>query len=539
VRLPDRGERGVGRLTGDVREEGIAAEDSRLRRLCRPVAGDVVGGASVALVLIPQSLAYAQLAGMPAVRGLYASALPPLAAAPFSSSPYLQPGPTAISALLTFGALAPLAVVGSPEYVALGLALALVVGVLRIIVGAFRLGFIAYLLSQPMLLGFVPAAALLILASQLPIALGSDPPAGGVLRQAGWAIVHPGDWELAALGLSLGTIVLLLVGPRIHRLFPAVLLVVAAGILYSDVTDYTGATVGSISAALPPFSLDLPWRDVPSLLASGAVIALLGFAEAASIARTYAALERKAWDPDREFVGQGMANVAAGLSGGFPVGASFSRSALNRLAGARTSFSAIVTGLTVLAFLPAASVLAPLPQAVLAAIVMVAVVGLVKLAPLVRLAHLSRPQFVVAGATFVLTLALSPHVERAVLAGIILAVGVHLWRELSLELPSWIDEDTLHLRPRGVLWFGTAARLEDTFLGLLGEHPGSRRLFVHLDGLGRIDMTGALALRGLLQEARTAGLDVEIVDVRPRWQGLVQNVISQREDPLGAASRGG
>jgi SulP family sulfate permease len=212
---------------------------------------------------------------------------------------------------------------------------------------------------------------------------------------------------------------------------------------------------------------------------------------------------------------------------------------LNRLAGAQTSFSAVVAGLAVLAFLPAASVLSPLPLAVLATIVMVAVVGLVRIGPIVRLAHLSRPQFVVAGVTFVLTLALSPHVERAVLVGIVLSVVVHLWRELSLEIPSWTEAGTLHLRPRGVLWFGSAARLEDTFLQLLGQHRDADRLVVHLDGLGRIDMTGALALRGLLQEARRAGLEVELVDVRSRWRGLVENVISREEDPLGTPSRSG
>lgn len=497
---------------------------------------DILAGTSVALVLIPQALAYAQLAGMPAVRGLYASAVPPLASAPFSSSPYLQPGPTAISALLTFGALAPLAAVGSPEYVALGLALAFVVGLVRVLVGVFRLGVVAYILSQPMLLGFVPAAGVLILASQLPVALGAEPPSGGVLWKAGWTLVHPGDWEAAAIVLSVITATLLVVGPRMHRLVPAVLIAVGFGIAYSEVSSYSGATVGSISAGLPPFSFDLPWSELPTLLIPGTVIALLGFAEAASIARTYAAVERKAWDPDREFLGQGAANVAAAFSGGFPVGASFSRSALNRLAGARTSFSAIVTGLAVLLFLPFASILSPLPQAILATTVIVAVVGLVKLRPLLRLARLSRPQFVVAGVTFALTLVLSPHVERAVLVGIALSIVLHLWRELQLEVPSWTEAETLHLRPRGVLWFGSAARLEDTFLRLLGEHPDPRSLVVHLDGLGRIDMTGALALRGLLQEARGAGLAVDIVDVRPRWRGLVENVIAKEEDPLGSST---
>jgi sulfate permease, SulP family len=133
---------------------------------------DLVAGLSVALLLIPQSLAYAQLAGMPGYRGLFAAAIPPLVAAPIASSPYLQPGPTAVTALLTYSALSPLAPIGSAKYVELGLLLALMVGVIRIAVGLARAGVVAYLMSQPLLLGFVPAAAMIIVASQLPVALG-------------------------------------------------------------------------------------------------------------------------------------------------------------------------------------------------------------------------------------------------------------------------------------------------------------------------------------------------------------------------------
>jgi SulP family sulfate permease len=400
-------------------------------------------------------------------------------------------------------------------------------------VGLLRLGVVAYLLSRPLLLGFVPAAGILIIASQLPIALGAEPPGGTVLRQAAWAITHPGDWNLDAIGLSLVVAALLVFGRRLHPLIPVVLLVVAVGIGYSKLGGYSAATVGPISAGFPPFSLRLPWADLPQLLVPGAVIALLGFVEAASIARTYAALERKRFDSNREFSAQGMANVAAAVSGGFPVGASFSRSALNRLAGARTSFSAVVTGVAVLAFLPAASILEPLPQAVLATVVIVAVVGLVQIGPLLRLWRLSKPQFAVGMTTFALTLALAPHIERAVIVGVVLAVAVHLWRELRLEVAGWRDGETLHLRPRGVLYFGTEQRFEDSFLGLVAEHPDATKLAVHLDGLGRIDTTGALALRAILQEARLAGLEVEILDVRPRWRPLVERVIESKQDPLG------
>lgn len=488
---------------------------------------------TVALVLVPQSLAYAQLAGMPAYRGLYAAALPPLAAAFIASSPYLQTGPVALTSLLTFGALSTLAPPGSGEYVSLGILLALLVGIARLLVGLLRAGVIAYLVSEPMLLGFTPAAAILIVASQLPTVAGVAPGGDGILDRAFSTIGSPASWEVASVALAAGTIALMVVGPAVHRLFPSAFIAVAAGIAFGAAANYDGTTVGSIPGRLPPFSLDFPWQELPKLVIPATIIALVGFVEASSIARTFAARDRRRWDTNREFESQGVANIAAAVSGGFPVGGSFSRSALNRQSGAKTRWSGAVTGLVVLAFLPLAGVLSRLPTAVLGAVVIGAVVGLVRPLPYLRLARLSRPQFAVATTTFVLTLALAPRIEWAVLVGITLSVGVHLWRELSLEVPSWTEGATLHLRPRGVIWFGTASRLEDQFVELMAQHPESSSLTVHLDGLGRIDTSGALALRGLLRRAHEAGLTVEIADVRPRWRGLVEHVIEREDDPLG------
>ena len=469
---------------------------------------------------------------MPPERGLYAAALPPIAAAAFASSPYLQTGPVAITSLLTFGALSELAVPGSGEYVALALLLALVVGVVRLAIGLARSGVIAYLMSQPVLLGFTSAAATLIVLSQLPAALGVDARPGGILDDAANTLVHPGSWEPTAVALSLVTVALVLGGGRLHPLFPGVLAAAALGIVYSELAGYGRATVGEIDGAVPPFSLEFPWGSIEALVLPAIVIAIVGFAEPAAIARTFAAQERARWDPDREFVSQGVANVAAAVSGGFPVGGSFSRSSLNRLAGARTRWSGAVTGLAVLAFLPFASVLSPLPEAVLAAIVIAAVVGLIRLLPIVRLFSYSRGQFAVASATFALTLALAPRIERALLVGIALSIALHLRRELGLEVASWSEDGTLHLRPRGVLWFGTTRTLEEWILASIAAHADAARLVVHLDGLGRIDMTGALALRALLQDARNAGIEVDVVGVRARWRGLAERVIEREDDPL-------
>jgi sulfate permease, SulP family len=382
-------------------------------------------------------------------------------------------------------------------------------------------------MSQPMLMGFVPAAALLIAASQVPSVLGSPPPGGGILEAAASALTEPALWEATAVALSLLVAVLVAGGRRIHPVFPGVLLAVGLAIAYSLATDYGGPKVGSLPGDLPPLSLGLPWDELPSLLVPGVVIALVGFAEPASIARAFAAEDREPWSADRELVSQGVANVAAGVSGGFPVGGSFSRSSVNRLAGARSRWSGAITGLTVLAFLPVASALAPLPRAVLGAIVVVAVAGLVRLGPPLRLWNHSKPQFAVAWATFAATLAFAPHVERAVLLGIGLSIAVHLWRELALELETWTDGDTLHVKPLGVLWFATASGLEQSVLRLLADRRDLNRLQVHLGGLGRLDITGALTLRTLLEEAERAGLEAVVVDVPPAAERLVRRVLEE------------
>ena len=390
----------------------------------RPVPADLLAGLSVAMVLVPQSMAYAELAGLPPHLGLFASALPPILAAFFASSPYLQTGPVALTSLLTFGALAGLAEVGTANYVALAALLALLVGVTRLVLGLLRLGVVTYLMRDPVVTGFTSAAAILILASQLPKAFGVVAPEGGVLWRAGWSLGHPDRWEAAALGSAVVTVLLVLAGRRvIHRLFPGALVAVGGGILVSRLADYGGPVVGDVPTGMPNLSLDLPWGSTGSLLVGGILIALVGYAEPASIARVFADAEGQKWSASREFVSQGVANVVAAFSGSFPVGGSFSRSSLNRLAGARTRWSGLVTGVTVLVFLPFADVLAPLPRATLGGVVIAAVVGLVRPAELGGMVRRSTSDALVAWVTFAATLALAPRVEQGVLVGILLSLA--------------------------------------------------------------------------------------------------------------------
>ncbi len=492
--------------------------------------GDVIAGVSVALIGIPQAMAYAELAGLPAHHGLYAAALPPLAAAFFASSRYLQTGPVAVTSLLTLGALSPLVATGSARYVAMAALLALVVGLARVALGFLRAGAVAFLLSEPVLMGFTTGAALLIIFSQLPGALGVVAPLEGVVGRAFWAMRHVEAWEVASLGLAAMTVLLIVGSRRVHPLVPGVLLATLVGLGYSLVAGYEGPRLGTVPTGLPPIELGLPWSTLPLLIVPGIVIALVGFAEPASIARTFAAQERQPWNPSREFVSQGVANLVSGISGGFPVGGSFSRSSLNRLAGAKTRWSGAVKGLAVLLFLPFAFVLSPLPRAVLSAIVIAAVLNLVRLRALAGLWRLSKPQAVVAWFTFLMTLGLAPRVDQAVLLGILFAGVVHFWRELTPTVRSWTDEDTLHLEPRGVLWFGSAPGVESAVVDLLSKHTGLERVVIHMGGLGRVDLTGALTLKRLLGDMSAAGIEAELADVPPHAFRILGRCLGWRPD---------
>lgn len=383
--------------------------------------GDLVAGLSVALVLIPQSLAYAVIAGVPAHVGLFAAALPPLVAAPFGSSPYLQTGPVALTALLTSGALSGAADVGSAEYVGLASLLAFIVGATRLLLGLFKLGRINELMTAPVVLGFTTGAAILIFSSQIPSMLGLDRDTRGVLDGAFWAITSPGDWKLEALAISGLTIAIVVLSRRIHALMPGVLIAVFVFTAWSALVDYDGLVVGELPGGWITLNLDLPWSQLTTLLFAGVVIALVGFAEPASISRTFSTEDRIMWNPNRELVGSGLANLASAASGAFPVGGSFSRSAVGRLAGATSRRAGAVTGLILVAAIPFAGVLETLPTAVLGAIVFTAVVSLITLGKIWALRAAEPASFVVAAGTFVATLATAPRVERGVVIGIALA----------------------------------------------------------------------------------------------------------------------
>jgi len=399
------------------------------------------------------------------------------------------------------------------------------VGAARVVIGLFRLGWMAFLLSQPVVLGFTAAAALLIIGSQIPGAFGVVPLVDGVGPQALWTLTHPGHWDPTAMVISLATLVLMFGSRWIHPAIPGVLLACLGGLAFSIVTGYEGVRLGAVPTNLPVPSLDLPWTRLPSLILPGIVIAMVGFAEAASISQALATRERRPWDPDREFISQGVANLAAGIFSGFPAGGSFSRTSLNHLAGARSRWSGLIAGAAVLLFLPFSGALAPLPKATLAAVVIAAVWKLIQLKPLLELWSLSRLQAVIGWSAFVMTLALAPHVEEAVILSVALALGVHLWRELKPEHTVRQDGSSLHMELGGVLWFGSAPILEKALLHSLDCAGGVKTVYLDLGGLGRVDVTGALVLRQLRKNLEKAGLLVMFTNVPPHAFRVLREIV--------------
>jgi SulP family sulfate permease len=492
-------------------------------RASRVWTRDLLAGTSVALVLVPQALAYAELAGVNAVVGLIAAGLPLVIAAPMASSPYLQTGPTAMISLLTFGILSTLYPPFTPEYAAAAALLALTVGLIRIVLGLGRFGAVAYFMSQPVMQGFSSAAALLIILSQLPAALGTfsaaPNPTLGMLE----TVAHPGRWDPWAVAFAVATIALVGLTQRISPLLPGVLATVVLGVVVSKLVGYDGATVGSVAQDIwRQLDLVLPWNDFPHLVLGAVVIAVVGFAEPAAIARTYAG--RQSWDPDRELVSQGAANLVSGALGGFPVGGSFSRSALNHSAGAVTRWSGLITGVAVLAVLPFVGLLEALPKAVLAGVVISAVAKLVRLRSLLRLWTFARLQALTAFITFVLTLSLAPRIDVAVVIGIGLAIAAHLYREMDLGIAVRQEGDVLVLRLSGVLWFGSTHLLEDSMSLLFPPPEEVVKLRIEASALGRVDLTGALTLDSLLTEAERHRLALEVVGLRPHMQRVLDRI---------------
>ncbi len=482
-------------------------------RLNRAVPGtaDLIAGVTVALVLVPQSVAYAHLAGVPAGAGLVAGAIAALVGALLTASAHLQSGPTALTSLLTFGVVSHAATAEAALHRAM--LLAILIGAIRVLLAIARAGPLSFFISEPILVGLLPGAAIVIAASQLPSLLGVRvDPTQGIFEGAAQALGHPSAWNGFALAVGAISLCAFLGSRAVSPLVPVVAFTVAGTVVASHAFAFSGPTVGAIHVHPVPALDAVPWGATASLLLPALIIAVVGFVEPTMIVRSMSEEGDARWNPDRELFAQGMTNLASGVGGGFPVGASLSRSALNRAVGARSRLSGLVTGVALLAFLPVAGLLSPLPESVPAALVIVAVLRLANPRPLITLARSSRIQLGVALTALVLTIALTPRLDYAIGITIVLAIVIHLWLETRVPLQIEHDGDRLVLRPAGVLWFASAFRFEEAVAAAIEAHDGTE-LVIRLDGLGRIDVTGARALVRCIEKAERKGMNAKLDNV--------------------------
>ncbi|MBS0405346.1 MAG: SulP family inorganic anion transporter [Proteobacteria bacterium] len=477
----------------------------------RPTAAllrnEAMAGLTVGLMVIPQGVAYAQLAGMPLITGIYASLLPALAAVLFSASARLSVGPVALTSLLIAAGLAPLATPGTAQWVDLAVWLALMSGLLQAALGLARFGWLLNLVNSPVLMAFTQAAAVLIITSQLPALLGFQGPWGQML--------HAPAFDAGAAAFGLVSLALLWLARRWRPTFPSILVVVLAAAAVSGALGFEasgGKVIGLLPQGLP--SLYIPtWPGAEALgqlVLPTLVVTLISFLETASSAKVDNQRKGERWDQDQDLIGQGLAKIVSGLSGSFATSSSFSRSALNLYAGAQTGwatiFSVAVVLLALLFFTPW---LRHVPQAVLAAIVVVAVVGLLKPREFLRVWRISRVEGAIALLTFVITIAAAPALYWGVLAGVLMALSHFLYQNLHpriieaglhpdgtlrdrhlWQLPP-LAPHTLALRMDAALDFASAGAFERHVTEYLTEHPDTRQVCVLAQPINHIDVTGA------------------------------------------------
>jgi SulP family sulfate permease len=491
---------------------------------------DLVAGITVSLVAIPQSLAYAQLAGVPAYFGLYAALVPTVVGALAGSSRQLSTGPVAMTSLLTAASVAPLALRGTDPYIAYVVLLALLSGLFQVAFGLMRLGVILNFLSHPVLMGFINAAAIIIGLSQLPALLGMSSRQSEHFLLDIWQVVSHLDLahELS-LAFGASAIALLVAFRRWAPRLPGVLITVALATVVSQAVDYAGRggrVVASIPTGLPHFGIPaVDWHSVVTLLPASLVIALISFMEAMSSAKVISIKTRVPWDENRELIGQGLAKVAAALSLTMPVSGSFSRSALNLGTGARTGLSSVVSAAAVLVtLLFLTPLLYHLPKPVLAAVIMMAVAGLINLGALKRAWSASRDDGVAGIVTFAATLAFAPNIQNGIVTGIVLSLGLLLYRMmrprvaiLGMHPDGTLRDAAVHdlapLHPRlsvvrfdGALRFMNASFFEDAILKVERDRPEATCILLTCGGINQIDASAVEMLMLLVDRFRANGV---------------------------------
>lgn len=515
------------------------------------LTNDMVAAVIVTIMLIPQSLAYALLAGLPAEMGLYASMLPLIAYAVFGTSRVLAVGPVAVVSLMTAAAVGKIAATGTPQYIEAAITLAFLSGAFLLMMGVFRLGFMANFLSHPVISGFITASGIIIAASQLKHILGITASGDNLLELLENLIANATSGNRITIAIGVGSVVFLFwvrkglkpllvrlgLPPRAAELLakagPVAAVAVTTILAHQfDLGSLGVKLVGDVPQGLP--SLSLPsfspslWN---SLAGSAVLISIIGFVESVSVAQTLAAKKRQRIVPDQELIALGASNMAASVSGGYPVTGGFARSVVNFDAGADTpaagAYTAIGLGIAALALTP---LLAYLPQATLAATIIVAVLSLIDFSILKKSWGYSKADFTAVLVTILITLALG--VETGVSAGVGISILIHLYRSsrphiaVVGQVPGTehfrnvkrhkviTHADIVTVRVDESLYFANARYLEDYIYDMVAERSEVRHVILMCPAINAIDMSALESLEAINQRLKDAGLMLHLSEVK-------------------------
>lgn len=512
---------------------------------------DLLAAAIVTVMLIPQSLAYALLAGLPPEVGLYASLLPLLLYGLLGTSRTMSVGPVAVVSLMTAAAVGGLGLAEPAHILAAAAALALVSGAMLLLLGFLRLGFLANFLSHPVIAGFITASGVLIALSQLRHLTGMNL-AGDTLPELLLGLGQlKTEFNLTTALLGGSTLLFLFwvraaLAPLLVRMGmaertaalmakagPVVAVVVGAGLAWwLDLAGRGVALVGEVPAALPALAIpQLPMGLWQQLAGPALLIAVIGFVESVSVAQTLAAKRRQRIDPDQELIALGAANLSAGVSQGFPVTGGFSRSVVNFEAGARTPAAGIYTAMGMaLAVLFLTPALAYLPKATLAATIVVAVLSLIDLSILWRAWRFARADFIAVSATVVVTLLLG--VEWGVSAGVAASLAIYLIKASRPHIavvglvpgtahyrnvdrrPVVTQPHVLSVRVDESLFFANARFLEDRLYQLVAEQPHLRHLILQCSAVNAIDLSALESLEAINERLNASGVRLHLSEVK-------------------------
>lgn len=504
--------------------------------------GDVTAGLTVGVILLPQAIAFALMAGLPPQMGLYAAIVGAIVGGLWGSSAHLHSGPTNTNSLLLFSVLSPIIAVGSPEYIAAAGLLAMMAGIFKLGVGAARLGILANFVSDSVIVGFTAGAGVLIAIGQMPNMLRVSTPSGGtVFVNLLYLVQASPNTHLPSLLLGLCGMGILLLLKRFRPKLPGplVVMILGAGAVALLRLDTQGVSViGDLPRSLPPISIP-PIFDLALIgqLSSGALaLGAIGLVEAASIARSIAVRSGQRLDSNQEFVGQGLASIGVSIFSGYPLSGSFNRSAVNYEAGAVTSFASAISGIFILlAVLLLGPAAAYIPKAALAAVLIIIGYGMIDQAEMSRIWHSSRQDAAIMVATLMATLLLP--LQFAVLTGILMSLAGYILQTSTPKVISVLPTDNFKhfveqpdkppcpqlgiITVVGDLYFGAVNHVEDLIRAHMERHPDQRFLLLRMQNVNRMDISGIHMLESVVRTYSEIGGEVYFMKVKGAIQTLM------------------